>query len=102
MSFKKARFARLSGLLTLVLAVMLVTVVSSMIRPTAHAAQGGFPTISPSQLRAQYLSPSQMHTAAQMMNIKHAAGFSGGGAQFVPTFNGSFTTDGQVFPFTMV
>ncbi len=104
MSFKKARLARLSGLLTLVLAVVLVTVVSSMARSSAQAAQSssGFPTISPSQLHAQYLSPSQLHTAAQMMNVKHAAGFSGGGVQFVPTFNGSFTTAGQTFPFTMV
>lgn len=103
MSFKKAGLTRLSGLLTLVLAVVLVTVVSVMTQTGARAAtSSSFPTISPSQLRAQYLSPSQMHTAAQMLGVKHAAGLSGGGIQFVPTFNGSFTTDGQTFPFTMV
>src|SRR5690349_13644806 len=104
MSFKKGWLPRLSALFTLALAMVLVTMLSIMTQTGAHAAQssGGFPTISPSQLRQSYLSPSQMHTAAQMTNVKRAAGFSGGGIQFVPTFNGSFSFNGQTFPFTMV
>ena len=103
MSRKKAWLPQLSGLLALVLAVVLVTVVSIMTQTGARAAQSSsFPTISPSQLRQSYLSPTQMHTAAQMLNVKHAAGLSGGGIQFVPTFNGSFTFNNTTFPYTMV
>ncbi|HLG64740.1 MAG TPA: hypothetical protein VKY19_22560 [Ktedonosporobacter sp.] len=101
MSFKKSWFLRIS--LAMALTLVLVGTVAALAVPSAQAAQSStFPTISPSQLQGHYLAPSQLHTATQMMSVKRAAGFSGGGIQFVPTFNGSFTFNNTTFPFTMV
>ena len=101
MSFKKSWLRRIP--LAMALALVLVGTIAAFAQPSAQAAQSSsFPTISLSQLHGRYLSPSQMHTAAQMTNVKHAAGLSGGGVQFVPTFNSSFTFNNTTFPFTMV
>ena len=101
MSFKKGWLLRIA--LATALTFVLGGALAAFAQPTALAAQSSsFPTISLSQLRGHYLSPSQMHTAAQMTNVKRTAGLSGGGVQFVPTFNGSFTFNNTAFPFTMV
>ena len=101
MSFKKGWLLRIA--LATALTFVLGGALAAFAQPTALAAQSSsFPTISLSQLRGHYLSPSQMHTAAQMTNVKRTAGLSGGGLQFVPTFNGSFTFNNTAFPFTMV
>jgi hypothetical protein len=101
MLFKKGWLLRI--ILAITLTLVLGGTLAAFAQPTALAAQSSrFPTISLSQLRGHYLSPSQMHTAVQMMNVKHVAGLSGGGLQFVPTFNGSFTFNNTAFPFTMV
>lgn len=101
MSFKKGWLLRIT--LAIALTLALGGTLAAFAQPTALAAQSSrFPTISLSQLRGHYLSPSQMHTAAQMTSVKRTAGLSGGSLQFVPTFNGSFTSNNTAFPFTMV
>ncbi len=103
MSFKEGWLARIGVVLTLVL--MLVAMAGIFTQTSARAAQGGLPTIDASQLSARSAPLSKLHTAAQMLHLKQvtqAQNLAKAQVKEPPMFTGSFTFNGQVFPFTMV
>src|SRR5581483_720727 len=90
--------------ITLVLMLMAMVGIFAPMSARA-AAQSGLPTISASQLSALSVPVSKLHTAAQMLNLKQATqaqNLASAQVKEPPMFNGSFTFNGQVFPFTMV
>ncbi len=104
MSFKQGWLARVSVAITLVLMLMAMVGIFAPMSARA-AAQSGLPTISASQLSALSVPVSKLHTAAQMLNLKQATqaqNLASAQVKEPPMFNGSFTFNGQVFPFTMV
>src|ERR1051326_5334 len=103
MSFTKGWLPRLSALLTLALAVVLVTVLSIMTQTGARAATSSLPVVSASQLKQLSASMSQLHPSAQLLNLQtQAHNLANGQVKEPPMWNGSFTFNGQTFPFTMV
>src|SRR5579884_2130714 len=103
MSLKERWLPRMSVVMILVL--MLVALSGIVTQTSARAAQGGLPTIDASQLRQLSAPLSKLHTAAQMLHLQQAAQIQNLAKAQVkepPMFNGSFTFNGQVFPFTMV
>jgi hypothetical protein len=101
MSFKEGWLLRMSVVMTLVL----VAAVGIFARTGAKAAQSSIPTVDASQLSQLSAPISKLHTAAQMLNLKRAIqaqNLAHAQVNEPPMFNGSFTFNGQVFPFTMV
>lgn len=102
MSFKKGWLFRVGIAMAVTLA--LVAMVGIFAQTGAKAASN-IPTVDASQLNPRSVSVSQLHSAAQMLNLSKATQaqmLASGQVQEPPMFNGSFTFNGQVFPFTMV
>ncbi|MGH2480631.1 MAG: hypothetical protein ACRDHW_13330, partial [Ktedonobacteraceae bacterium] len=103
MTCKKGWLFRVGIAMTLTLA--LVGMVGIFAQTGAMAAQGNVPTVDASQLNPRSVSVSQLHTMAQMLNLTQATQaqmLANAQVKEPPMFNGSFTFNGQVFPFTMV
>lgn len=103
MSFKEGWRLRIS--MVTILTLIMLTMVGIFAPAAASAAQTGTPTISASQLSQLSVPVSKLHTAAQMANLKlatQARNLAKSQTSEPPMWNGSFTSNGQVFPFTMV
>ena len=103
MSFKDGWLFRIGVVMTLTL--VLTATVGIFTQTGAMAASSGIPTLDASQLNQLSAPMSKLHTAAQMLNLSKATqpqNLANAQVKEPPTFNGSFTVNGQVFPFTMV
>ncbi len=103
MSFKKGWLLRVSVMMTVTM--VLAALVGLFAQTGAFAAQSNIPTVDASQLNPRTVPTSSLHTAAQMLHLTKATQaqmLANGQAKEPPMFNGSFTFNGQVFPFTMV
>ncbi len=101
MSFKESWLLRIGVVMTLVL----VATVGIFAPTSASAAQSSIPTVDASQLSQISMPVSKLHTMAQMLNLTKATqaqALANAQVKEPPTFNGSFTFNGQVFPYTMV
>lgn len=104
MSFKESwLFRRMSVAMTLTL--ILVATVGFFAPMGAQAAQSNIPTVDASQLTPREVPVSALHSAAQMLHLQSATqaqSLASAQVKEPPMFNGSFTFNGQTFPFTMV
>jgi hypothetical protein len=103
MLFKKGWLLRMSVVMTLTM--VLGVVIGAFTQTGAIAAQSSVPTVDASQLSQISVPTSKLHTAAQMLNLDRATqaqNLANTQASEPPTFTGSFTFNGQSFPFTMV
>ncbi|MGH2479884.1 MAG: hypothetical protein ACRDHW_09540, partial [Ktedonobacteraceae bacterium] len=103
MSFKESWLLRISVVMTLTM--LLAATVGIVTQTGAQAAQNGIPTVDASQLKQLSVPTSKLHTAAQMLNLTQATqaqNLANAQVKEPPMFNGSFTFNGQTFPFTMV
>lgn len=102
MSCKKGWLFRFGIAMAVTLALVAMV---GIFAQTGVKAASNIPTVDASQLNPRSVSVSQLHSAAQMLNLSKATQaqmLASSQVQEPPMFNGSFTFNGQVFPFTMV